>query len=32
MPFMQPQIKRIDLAEGKEKHKENEPRQDGCKW
>ena len=29
MPFMQAQILRIDFAESKEKHEEDEPRQDG---
>jgi hypothetical protein len=27
MPFMQPQIQRIDLAKSKKEHKENEPGQ-----
>lgn len=29
MPFMKPQIKRIDLAKGEKEHEENEPGQDG---
>ena len=29
MPFMQPRIEGVDLAEGKKEHEEDEPREDG---